>query len=396
MIFVLYLDTLLIAVGFFMLVPMLGLHMMHDLGWSAAAAGSIMATSSFSQQAFKVLGGMIADRIGYKRSILIGVALRIPGYLLYAFADMPWAFAFAAFISGLAGAIFHPASYGAYSKLTPDESKSKIYAIREMLSNFGFILGPVIGMFLLKFSFTWVCLIAAFMFLLVFAISYRFLPPMKFEGDSVSFLSTVGLIRKDASFLLFCLCMMGVWALYVQLYLAIPVRAGMLFAETSSVAYLYLAGAVYMVAMQLPLTQFLQRRWPASQVLAIGSLMLGLGLFAIGAAFQWWTLLLAVLLFTTGQMVTMPIMNNMIASFTERNLFGTYFGFNGIALAIGGVIGNSGSGFLFDIAKKQPALYWLPWCVLLLCGATFAILLLRLGKRMAAPRQQRGEMIAAG
>ncbi|MDQ1911078.1 MFS transporter [Paenibacillus sp. GD4] len=380
-----YIDTLLMAIGFFMLVPLLGVHLMHELGWSAASAGVVMAISGFAQQGFKFFSGIFADRIGYKRAILIGVAVRIAGYALYGMVSHPVTFALAGFISGLAGAIFHPASYAAYARLSSDSMKQRIFGLREMLSNVGFILGPVIGMLLMKLSFAFVCFASAMMFAAAFFISWRFLPDMKGEHKPAPILATCRKLLQDKTFLLFNVFAMGLWALQVQLYLAVPVRAGELLPDAGMVAYLYMSGAIFMVLLQLPLVKMLQDKLRPSRIMAYGAVMLGLGLLAIGFSQGLWTLLLAILLFTLGQMVTMPFMNQMISGFADKQLFATYFGFNGIALAVGGMLGNTTSGALYDYAQAHPSLQWLPWAALCAFGVTLALLLIRLGGRFDPP-----------
>lgn len=372
---IMYVDTLLIAVGFFMLFPLLSVHLIQDLGWSAVAVGTIIAVNSFSQQSFKFISGIVADRIGYKNAILIGIAIRIPGYVLYGVADEPWVFAIAAFTSGLAGSIFHPASYAAYSIMAMDANKSRVFSLREMLSNVGFIIGPIIGLLLFRLGFDWVCFLSAGMFAIALILSMLLLPSMKREGEPVPIKSTFSLLFKDRQFLLFNLSMVGVWSLFSQLYLSVTMKAGSFFADSSGLAYLYTGGAIFMVLFQIPLVQRLQDKFSLFRVMALGSFVLGLGLLAIGMASGWWTLLLGVIVFTSGQMISAPTMNLITSNFAGKKLFATYFGFNGIALAIGGLVGSVGGGYLYDLAKSEPSLWWLPWVTLFVNGLFWAVLL---------------------
>ena len=174
----LYVDTLVMAIGFYMLVPILSVYFINHLGMSTALAGSIIAVSGIAQNGLRFFCGIAADRIGYKKAILFGVGIRIVGFTLYGLVEHPAGFAIAAFISGLGGALFHPASFGAYAKTVSEAMKTKIFSIRETLSNVGFILGPVIGMFLLQFDFSLVCFASAFMFVLAFLLSWFLLPEM--------------------------------------------------------------------------------------------------------------------------------------------------------------------------------------------------------------------------
>jgi MFS transporter, DHA1 family, multidrug resistance protein len=377
-----YANTLLMAIGFFMLGPLLGVHMINNLGWSAALAGSILAVSGLSQHGFKFVAGAFADRVGYKKAILIGVGVRVVGYGLYGLADSPTGFMLAAFVSGLGGSIFHPASYASYARLVQGTDKSRIFGIREMLSNSGFILGPVVGMFLLKVDFTLVCFASAFMFVIAFVVTWIYLPPLGGDQQNTAFMRLFSSALKDKPFLLYSALVMGLWALTAQLYLAVPVKADAVLSDPSVVAYLYMGGAIFMVCLQLPVVDMMEKHVAPSRALALGSIILGGGLLLLGYATDVWGMLAAILLFTLGQMISLPLMNNLISRFAGSGLFATYFGLNGIALALGGFLGNSGSGQLFDTVKNHAELQWLPWTLLFGFGVILALLFVMAGRHL--------------
>ncbi|WP_167577438.1 MFS transporter [Ammoniphilus sp. YIM 78166] len=379
---VMYLDTLLMAIGFFMLVPLLGVYFIDHLAWSAALSGFILSISGLSQNGLKFFCGIAADRMGFKNAILLGVAIRAGGFSVYGFVEHPLGFAAAAFVSGLGGAMFHPASYAAYAKLAEGYDKQRIYAIREWLSNIGFILGPVIGMFLLKFDFTFVSLISALMFLLSFIVTFLFLPPLAGEEKChFSFHMVSGTLGSDRRFLVFTLLSAGVWAIYVQLYLAVPVRTTAILDDASVIGYLYMTGAIFMVVMQLPVIRWLESRFAPLQLMAGGTFFLGLGLFCLGWSSGMKSIITSILVFTFGQMIAIPVMNGIIATFANASLTATYFGFQGLGLAIGGVAGNTIGGVLYDWVLEFPHAQWVSWSSLFIYSIILSGLLMLAGRR---------------
>ncbi|WP_456276479.1 MFS transporter [Bacillus sp. AK128] len=369
-----YVDTLLMAIGFYMLVPLLSVYFIHHLHWSISLTGLILAVSGISQNGLRFFCGLLADHIGYKRAILLGVGIRIIGFVLYGVVSHPVGFAIAAFISGIGGAFFHPASFGAYARITSEEMKTKIFSIRETLSNIGFILGPVIGMFLLQFDFTIVSFCSAFMFILAFLLSWLLLPEMKGSSPmKQEFIPIVKKIGKNTRFLLFCLLIIGVWSLNVQLYLAVPVRAEMLLKDVDQVAYLYMAGAIFMVVLQIPLLQMLSKKLEQLHVMALGTIILGTSMLMFGFTKGLWSMLFAVLLFTVGQMMVVPTMNHLISSYADPQSFATYFGFTGWSFALGGLLGNMGGGFLHDYFRLQENYTFIPWIILFLFSCVISI-----------------------
>ncbi|MEH7177556.1 MFS transporter [Neobacillus vireti] len=377
----LYVDTLVMAIGFYMLVPILSVYFINHLGMSTVLSGSIIAVSGLAQNGLRFFCGIAADRIGYKKAILLGVGIRIVGFTLYGIVHNPVGFAMAAFISGLGGALFHPASFGAYAKTTSEEMKSKIFSIRETLSNVGFILGPVIGMFLLRFDFSLVCFTSGFMFVLAFLLSWLLLPKMDGETTEKQELIPIAKkIVKNKNFIIFCLLIIGVWALNVQLYLSVPVRAKVLLENVDHVAFLYMAGALFMVLLQIPLLQILSKRIHQLQIMAIGTFILGTSLLIFGFTTGLWSMLGAVLIFTLGQMLVVPTMNHLISNFSDSQSFATYFGFTGWSFALGGFLGNTGGGYLHDLTlQSQYSL--VPWITMFIFGCIITIIFYRKGSK---------------
>lgn len=369
----LYVDTLLMAIGFYILVPILSVYFINRLGMSTALSGSIIAVSGLAQNGFRFFCGIAADRIGYKNAILLGVGIRIVGFTLYGIVQHPAGFALAAFISGLGGALFHPASFGAYARTTSEEMKTKIFSIRETLSNVGFILGPVIGMFLLQFDFSLVCFSSAFMFVLALILSWFLLPKMTGkENEKQKLIPIAKKIVKDKNFLLFCLLIIGVWALNVQLYLSVPVRAKVLQENVDHVAFLYMAGALFMVLVQIPILQILSKRIHQLKIMALGTFILGTSLLIFGITTGYWSILGAVLIFTLGQMLVVPTMNHLISTFSDSQSFATYFGFTGWSFALGGFLGNTGGGYLHDLTF-QSQYSFVPWMTMFIFGCFVSI-----------------------
>src|SRR5687768_14649708 len=83
----LLLNQLTINVGFYMLMPYLANYLAGDLGLAAWLVGLILGVRNLSQQGMFFLGGTLADRLGYKPMILVGLTLRTVGFGLLGFVD---------------------------------------------------------------------------------------------------------------------------------------------------------------------------------------------------------------------------------------------------------------------------------------------------------------------
>lgn len=356
-------DTFVMAVGFYLLIPLFAYHLLENVALSATVVGVIAAVRSFSQQGMMIWSGALADRVGYRNAICAGVLFRAAGFGLFGIADSVPMFLAGSVLAGFGGSLFHPASYATYAVLTATRDRVTIYSIRELLSNGGFIVGPVVGGLLLTYDFRWVCFVSAGLFAATAVLTWFGLPPLRRdERVSRSFVAAVREVARNRTFLRFTWVTGGAWMLVSQLYLAVPVRAGELQVEATELGRIYAVGAVVMVVTLVPLSRIASRRLHSFHVMAVGTLLLGTGLLAIGFAPAIAALYVGVVIFTLGQVLAQPMMNTLVSRFADPERMASFFGVNGLALAAGGVVGNIGGGVLYELART-PGYAALPWLV---------------------------------
>jgi MFS family permease len=98
-----------INLGFFMLMPYLAQHLSGTLGLAGWLVGLVLGVRNFSQQGMFLVGGTLADRLGYKPMIVAGCVLRTAGFATLGLIDSVPALLAASAATGLAGALFNPA-----------------------------------------------------------------------------------------------------------------------------------------------------------------------------------------------------------------------------------------------------------------------------------------------
>ncbi|WP_396667520.1 MFS transporter [Microbacterium sp. R86528] len=356
---VLYLDTFTMAVGFYMLIPLLAFHLLENLSLSIAFIAVLTAVRSAAQNGLMPITGWIADRIDYKRAILGGVLIRAAGFAALGTVDTPELLLVASILTGLGGALFHPASYAAYSALAEGRDTVRVYSTRELVSNVGFIVGPVIGGLLAGADFALVSFGAAGLFLTAFFITLIGLP----SGMSTSAKERTSFrtVFSDRPFMRFCLVASGMSVMITQLYLVVPIRARDVLPGPEGVGLVYTGAAVLMVFTMLPTTKFATARFSSYKILAFAALALGSGLAVMGLWSSIAGLLLGVGIFTVGQMLAQPVMNAVAAGFTHAGSVASYFGVLGLAHAVGGIIGTTAGGFLYTVAESDSWASSLVW-----------------------------------
>src|SRR4051794_19247866 len=105
----LLLNQLTINIGFYMLMPYLAGHLSGGLGLAAWSVALVLGVRNLSQQGLFLLGGTLADRLGYRPVIIAGCLLRTAGFALLGVVDTLPALLAASAATGVAGALFNPA-----------------------------------------------------------------------------------------------------------------------------------------------------------------------------------------------------------------------------------------------------------------------------------------------
>ncbi|MGO4759916.1 MFS transporter, partial [Streptomyces sp. 2MCAF27] len=170
-----------INLAFYMLMPYLAAHLSGELGLAAWAVGLVLGVRNFSQQGMFLIGGTIADRLGYKAPIMAGCLLRTIGFGLLGWVDNLPALIAASAATGFAGALFNPA-VRAYLAAEAGERRIDAFATFNVYYQTGMLLGPLVGLALLAADFRLVCTTAAAIFAVLTALQWRALPTR--HGDS--------------------------------------------------------------------------------------------------------------------------------------------------------------------------------------------------------------------
>jgi MFS family permease len=392
-------NQLTINIGFYMLMPYLAGYLSNELALAAWTVGLILGMRNLSQQGMFLLGGSLADRIGYKPMILAGLGLRVIGFAMLGLVESLPALLIASALTGLAGALFNPA-VRAYLAAEAGERKVEAFALFNVFYQTGILLGPLIGLALLGVAFRWVCLVAAVLFLLLLVAQARALPTrhsgQEKNRPQQSMLADWRQIARHRPFLLFSLAMIGSYVLNFQVYLGLPIEVRRVTGGEAGVAVLFAVSGLLTVVGQVRLTAWAKARWSPAQAIARGLLLMAaafvpLALAATGPApgppQGWWAyavalapVLASTVLLTLATMIVYPFEMATIVELAADRTVGTYYGFYNTLAGIGIAAGNLLTGLALDAGRTHnvPAL---PWVALTLTGLLCATAITALDRR---------------
>lgn len=356
-------DQALMNAGFFMLYPLLAVHLTSRLGFDATTAGLILAARILVQQGLAPLGGALSDRIGYKPAIVAGFAVRSVGFAAFGVVDTLAGVLVAATIMALGGTLFDPPSRAGLARLTPEHERANVYAASGVAAWSGQAVGPLIGTALLPVGFQWVSWTAAFLFLLGSLQAALFLPGgmRGHVGASVTVFQSVAATMRDRSFAAFTALMVGYYFLVLQLVVTVPILANRRIGP-EAIGPIFAIQAVLALVLQVPLTRWATGRFGSFAQLA-GSMSLIAGGFAVySVAGTFWPMAVATAIVAVGQLLVWPVQSTLTARLAGGRA-GAYFGVGALALGVGGALGTAGGGFLLDTGDRL-GVPWLPWLVM--------------------------------
>ncbi|WP_432194611.1 MFS transporter [Streptomyces sp. bgisy027] len=400
-----------INLGFYMLMPYLAAHLSGTLGLAGWIVGLVLGVRNFSQQGMFLVGGTLADRLGYKPMIVAGCVLRTLGFATLGLVDSLPALLAASAATGLAGALFNPA-VRAYLAADAGERRVEAFALFNVFYQAGILLGPLVGMVLTGVDFRVTCLVAAGIFALLSAVQIRALPARRAEdakrqknGEGPGVLAQWRGILANRPFLLFSVAMIGSYVLTFQIYLALPLEVRRLGGDgefgTAAVAVLFAVSGLSTILGQTRVTAWCKARYEPGQALVRGLTAMGLAFVPLltatavpvpASGIGLWLLsavppTLAALLLAIGTMIAYPFEMDTIVRLSGDRLVATHYGLYNTICGVGITVGNLGTGAALDAARAagMPALPWITLAALGLACAAALHGLHRTGRLTAPP-----------
>lgn len=381
-----------INLGFYMLMPYLAGYLAGPLGLAAWAIGLVLGVRNFSQQGMFIIGGTLADRLGYKPLIVAGCLLRTVGFGLLVFAHSLPAILIASAATGFAGALFNPA-VRAYLAADSGHRRVEAFAMFNVFYQAGILAGPLAGLALMVVDFRIAAAVAAAVFAVLTVAQLFALPQHSADplDEKSAILDDWRVIVANRRFLWFAAAMIGSYVLSFQVYLALPLHAAALAPQHESllVAAVFVASGLVAVGGQLRITRWFSARWGAGRSLTIGMTILSMSFVPLlvvpnsgrfGAAAAVAALLVSATLLAVGSAAVFPFEMDTVVSLAGNRLVATHYGFYNTIVGVGILIGNLATGALLQAARDAGADELL-WGGLALVGLVAGLALHRLDRR---------------
>jgi DHA1 family multidrug resistance protein-like MFS transporter len=386
----LLLDNLLVVLGFFVVFPLISIRFVDQLGWAALIVGIALGLRQLLQQGLGIFGGAIADRFGAKPMIVTGMLLRAAGIATMAMADEPWILWFSCALSALGGTLFDPPRTALVIKLTRPHERGRFFSLLMMQDSAGAVVGALIGSWLLQYDFHFVCWVGAAIFVLAAGWNAWLLPAYRISTVRIPMKEGMLRVLRDRRFLTYVLTLTGYYMLAVQVMLMLPIVVNEIAGSPAAVKWMYAIEAALSLSLLYPLARWGEKHFRLEQRLMAGLLLMTLSLLPIGLATTLQGVFTLICCFYLGSIIAEPARETLSASLADPRARGSYMGFSRLGLALGGALGYTGGGWMYDTGRTMN-MPELPWLLLGAVGfATLLALYWQFSPRRSAPMMLRG------
>lgn len=356
--------------------PFLALYLTRERGLSVRAAGLVLAVLGIGGVLSQALGGTLADRLGRRPTLAVGMFSAAAAMLLLGAArSLPLVVA-GTFLIGLTLDLYRPASSALVADLVPSADRPRAYALLFWAVNLGFAVATTLAGYLAQSGYTLLFILDAATsagFGLLVLRGVRESRPPRPERSRGSRGPGYRQVLRDRLLLALIGAQLASTCVYFQVFATLPLDMRGHGLASSAFGLVIALNGVLIVVLQPLLAGWLSRL-PRVPLLAASELVVGLGFGLNGFASTTPAYAGAVVVWTLGEIAGAALASSIVADLAPPELRGRYSGLYGMtfgaAAILAPILGTA------TLGTAGPHALW-AGCALLGLAAALATLSLR-------------------
>ena len=339
-----------------------------------------------------VIGGAVADRLGFRRALSLAYFILTMAYFLMGSLGSAWLspvrnavplialVTFVLILPALGVALVKPSVVGTTARASSENVRSLGYSIYYTLVNVGSTLGPLLagwqeehGAIANVFRIASVSVLAMF-----FVVLLLFKEPRRLNDAPPPDLGQVGknfvMVLTNPRFMIFLLIFTGYWIVFWQEFIALPLYVSKYIDPHANTAWILATDPIVVICCTM-LVGFLTKGLHAFHAIVIGTLVSSLAwiLLIIHPSVRMSVATLVGV--AIGEIIQQPRYYDYISRLAPPDQQGTYMGFAFLPLGIGSFVAGPFAGWLmrhYGEELHQPKMVW--WWVIAVGIATTILL----------------------
>jgi MFS family permease len=344
-----------------MIWPFMMIYASQRLQLPLTAVASLLTINSALLLVGAFLAGTLADRVGRRGIMIVGMALHGAVYFLFSYADSLWMFAVLMAVGGFVTPVYRVGVDAMVADLIPQERRVSAFALLRTGNNAGVAIGPSIGGFLATQSYSIIFYCAASGLLAYSLFTFLFLKetiPQRSEPGPIVRERFGGYLRvaSDRLFVAVCagfiIATIGASLMFVLLAVYAKTQFGL---PESRFGFIMATNAAMVVVFQVMVTS-VSRRFPPYLVMALGSLLYAVGVGSVALVGSFAGFMASMIILTCGELLLVPTTSALVANLAPPDMRGRYMSIYGLSWGVAAGIGPVFGGFLNDAIS--PGAIW--------------------------------------
>jgi POT family proton-dependent oligopeptide transporter len=386
-------------VSYYGVQAVLAIYLHEVLKFSETQVGDLVGYFGLVVWFLPILGGSLADRFGFRRSLAFAYLILSIGYFLLgslgaawmapvrAALPLSWVVRFVLLVPALGPAIVKPCVVGTTARASRENVRSLGYSIYYTLVNVGGMLGPIVA-FLVRHSIGMenvfrVCALSVL--LMFFGVLFFYREPMRSGEQKVASvaeaLRNMFKVLGNLRFMLFLLIFSGFWVVFWQEFISLPLYIRGYVNPNSDVDLLLTFGPLAIILLQI-LVSYLTRGIRTFPAMTAGLLITSLAWIILAVSHLSWQIsgtfhlghfaievkgipvmaVVALFVVAIGEMTQSPRYYEYISRLAPPGQQGTYMGYAflpiGIGFFIGGAIGGRLVHYFGEVVHRPNQMWW--------------------------------------
>ncbi|MCO8272577.1 MFS transporter [Actinoplanes sp. TRM 88003] len=343
----LWTGTLINRLGSFVVI-FLAIYLTSERHFTQSQAGLVIGLYGVGGALGTTVGGVLADRWGRKPTMLTAQFGAAALMLALGLAESYGQILAATFLLGLFSEAVRPAFSAMMVDVVPDRDRVRAFSLNYWAINLGFALAAVGAGLAAKVDYLLLFVVDAGTTLATALICLIFVKethpsrtasrmPRAQAGGMIT-------VLRDRVFVTYLLISVGGIVVMMQHLSTLPIAMTSEGLSAATYGWVIAVNGVLIVVGQLFIPKLIDQRDPA-RVLALGSLIIGVGFGLNALAHTSWFFALSVIIWTLGEMIQSPSNATTVAALSPAALRGRYQGLNSLSWSAGTALAPIAGGF---------------------------------------------------
>ena len=328
-----------------MVVPFMTMYMTQHIGVTISKAGFVMSLFGAGAVVGALIGGKLTDKLGY---YYIQITTLVGGGIMFIVLGQMHSYSaicIATFLLAFVNEAFRPANSVAVAYYSKEENRTRSYSLNRLAINLGWAVGGGVGGIIASYNYQLLFWVDGLTNLCGAVLLYFVLAPSRNEATEVK-IKQEKIVAKtayqDSNYMIFIFLLFLFAMCFFQLFTTIPVFYKEQFHLTVFFIGMIMTMNGLIISLFEMITVFkLEGKRPLLHFISLGVVLIGIAYLMLNSPVidKWALAIIIMLLFTFGEILSMPFMNSYFISRTMPHNRGQYAALYTVAWASAQAVG---------------------------------------------------------